>query len=157
MLNILSAFSLFITSKQLVKENREKKNPNTHVITDWDAYKQDVLSGVSHEQRMKKMQADVYEKADHPEPDRDKDGKIIIENCELFESDKASYGITQAYKWAAQGKYNLTPKELEIEQKRIEDKYNKLYELARRKAGESYAERHKRIQSAMDDDMKNEN
>lgn len=68
-------------------------------------------------------------KQKHPEPHRDSSGKVVIENCKLFEEDKRKYGVMQAYKWVEQGKYNLTPKELEIERERINKKYKELYNL----------------------------
>ena len=69
------------------------------------------------------------ERPKYPEPHRDASGKVVIENCKLFEEDKRKYGVIQAYKWVEQGKYNLTSKELEIERERIKKKYKELYNL----------------------------
>ena len=68
----------------------------------------------------------------YSEPHRDKNGKIIIENNLLYKSDLKEYGAVQTMKWAKQGKYNLTPEELEKEHKRLDAEYKKLYELSRK-------------------------
>ena len=108
MFNILSTFSILIIGKGLIKEHTEKKNPNTHAITDWDSYRQDVLSGVSNRQRMNNLSCGKYQR------------NMI---CKVYEEVS------------------------EIEKNEINEKYKKLYELVRT---ESYAERHERIQNAMD-------
>jgi len=64
------------------------------------------------------------------EPHRDSEnGKIIIENSQLYNEDCKKYGAYQASKWVQRGKYNLTPEELEKEKERIREKYRRLYEL----------------------------
>ena len=66
-------------------------------------------------------------KSTYPEPHRDPvDGKIVIENCKLYEEDLFNYGAVQVGKWIKQGKYNLTPEELKKEQERIKKKYDDL-------------------------------
>lgn len=65
------------------------------------------------------------------EPHRDpKTGKIIIENSQLYNEDVKNYGAYQAQQWVQQGKYNLTPEELEKERERIRAKYDYLCKLA---------------------------
>lgn len=60
----------------------------------------------------------------YPEPHRDPDnGKIIIENCELWRKDVYKYGAYQTSKWVKQGKYNLPPEELIKEEQRLKEKY----------------------------------
>lgn len=121
MLNLLTIISAIFTGKELVKDHIEKNNPNTHVISDWDAFSKDVCSGVSSDERMRKMRAGLYEKANtYPEPHRDKDGKIRIENSRLFNDDLIKFGAIQTYKWVDQGKYNLTPEQLIEERKRLD-------------------------------------
>ena len=131
MFDLLMFISAIFTTKEIVKEYYDKKNINHNAISDFDIYRQDVLSGLSHEKRMDKMSANIYHETEHPEPHR-YNGNIIIENCQLFESDKAAYGIEQVYKWAAQGKYNLSEEEQIVEKQRIDDKYELLYSLVRK-------------------------
>ena len=61
-------------------------------------------------------------------PHRDENGKIIIENSQLYYDDCNKYGGYQASKWVQQGKYNLTPEELEKENERLRKKYSYMYE-----------------------------
>lgn len=66
----------------------------------------------------------------YPEPHRNpKTGKIVIENELLYKKDCLEYGSYQAWKWAKQGKYNLTPEEFEKEKERIKKKLEYLYRL----------------------------
>lgn len=65
----------------------------------------------------------------YPEPHRDENGKIIIENSQLYYDDVKKHGAYQAQQWVRQGKYNLSPEELKIEQERIRKKFEKLYKL----------------------------
>ena len=60
----------------------------------------------------------------YPEPHRGKDGKIIIENCLLYDQDLKQYGAYQTMKWAEQGRYNLEGEALKKEQERINKKTN---------------------------------
>ena len=54
----------------------------------------------------------------YPEPHRDPDtGKIIIENCKLYYEDARKYSGHQIGQWVKQGKYNLTPEELEAKRR----------------------------------------
>lgn len=92
-----------------------------------ELYYKDLMDGVSSEQRMKNAKNGKYKLTEtytephrtYPEPHRTEDGKIIIENCKLYEEDLREYGAQQTYKWVRQGKYNLTPEELEKELERI--------------------------------------
>ena len=69
----------------------------------------------------------------YPEPHRDpKTGKIIIENYKLYNDDVKNYGASQAQKWVKQGKYNLTPEELEEQHKEFEKKWEHLYSIGNR-------------------------
>lgn len=129
MLDGLFVVSLVGTIYQAIKEACEPTIP----AEDWankELYHKDLMDGVSVEQRMKNLKNGKYKLTEtHPEPHRDKDGKIIIENCLLFEEDKKKYGVAQAYKWVKQGKYNLTPEELEKENERIKKKIEAMYNL----------------------------
>ena len=69
---------------------------------------------VKNAERGKYKLTEVY-----PEPHRNVAGKIVIENCLLYNQDLNKYGAVQTMKWADQGKYNLTPEELKKEKERI--------------------------------------
>ena len=99
-----------------------------------ELYHQDMMNGMSIEQRMKGVENGRYKLTEkYPEPHRDPvTGKIVIENCKLHERDLRDYGAYQTYKWAEQGKYNLTPEELEKERERIKKEFEELYELRRK-------------------------
>ena len=56
----------------------------------------------------------------YPEPHRDANGKIIIENSLLYKEDIKKYGAYQTMQWVKQGKYNLTPEELYERKKGLE-------------------------------------
>lgn len=96
-----------------------------------ELYYQDVMNGVSAKQRMKNLENGKYKlTVKYPEPHRDaKTGKIIIENSLLYKEDVKIYGAYQAKQWVKQGKYNLSPKELEKETERIQKHIEKLYSL----------------------------
>ena len=89
------------------------------------------MNGVSVEQRMKNLKNGKYKLTEtYPEPHRDPiSGKIIIENCTLYEEDLRKYGAHQAQQWVKQGKYNLTPEELEKERERYKKETEHLYSL----------------------------
>lgn len=68
------------------------------------------------------------EKTTYPEPHRDPEsGKIMIDNCKLYHEDISKYGARQAQQWVRQGKYNLSPEDLEKEKERIRNKYKQLH------------------------------
>lgn len=122
--------SIIATIVQGVKEKFEPTIPAENWANK-ELYHKDLMSGVPIEQRMKNLKNGKYKltKA-YPEPHRDPvSGKIIIENCTLYKEDVKNYGAYQAQQWVKQGKYNLTPKELEKERERIKKKYEYLYSL----------------------------
>lgn len=119
--------SLIGAGVKLIKEAMEKPIPAENWANK-DLYYEDMVNGVSVEQRMKNLKNGKYRLEEtYPEPHRGKDGRIVIENCKLFNEDKKNYGIEQAYKWIKQGRYNLEPDELEKERERIKEEFNKLY------------------------------
>lgn len=122
--------SLIATCVQGIKEKLESTIPAENWANK-ELYYQDMMNDVSIEQRMKNLDNGKYKLIEnHPKPHRDaKTGKIIVENSKLYEEDVANYGAYQAYKWTQQGKYNLTPKELEQEHERIKKHYEYLYSL----------------------------
>lgn len=93
-------------------------------------YNQDIANGVPIEQRMKNLENGKYKITEkYPEPHRDSNGEIIIENSQLYYDDCKNYGAYQAKQWVKQGKYNLSQEELEKEKDRIKKKYEYLYSL----------------------------
>ena len=96
-----------------------------------ELYHKDLMAGVSVEQRMKNLKNGKYKLTEtYPEPHRDPaSGKIIIENCKLYNEDVKNYGACQAQQWVKQGKYNLTPEELKKEEERIKKEFEYLYSL----------------------------
>lgn len=99
-----------------------------------DLYYKDMMNGVSAEQLVKnlengKYKGEVKEVKKYPEPHRAADGRIAIENCDLYEEDVKKYGAYQAHQWAKQGRYNLTPEELEKEREKYRERFKKLYGL----------------------------
>ena len=96
-----------------------------------ELYYKDLMDGVSAEQRMKNAKNVKYKLTEtytephrtYPEPHRTEDGKIFIENYKSYKEDLREYGVQQTYKWVEQGKYNLTPEELEKELERIKKEF----------------------------------
>lgn len=131
MLGGLFIASLVTTCYQAIKEACTPTIPAENWANK-DLYYEDLMKGVSVEQRMKNVQNGKYKLTEkYPEPHRDqKTGKIIIENYELYKKDVINYGAYQAYKWMHQGKYNLTPEELEKQHEEFKKKMNYLYSLA---------------------------
>lgn len=130
MLDGLFIASLIGSCVQLIKEAFEPTIPAENWANK-ELYHKDIMSGVSAEQRMKNVKNGKYKLTEkYPEPHRDPvSGKIIIENCKLYYEDVKNYGAYQAQQWVKQGKYNLTPEELEEEHKRIEQHLKELYGL----------------------------
>lgn len=123
--------SLFGSLYQGIKEAFEPTIPAENWANE-ELYQQDLMNGVSIEQRMKNVKNGKYKLAvaKHPEPHRDPvSGKIMIENCKLYYEDAEKYGTLQARQWVKQGKYNLSPEELEKEKARINAKYDYLLGL----------------------------
>ena len=128
MLEGLFVASLIVTCYQVVKEKLEPTIPVDHWANK-ELYYKDIANNVSAEQCMKNLKNGKYKITEtYPEPHRDaKTGKIIIENSQLYNKDVKDYGAYQAHKWMKQGKYNLTPEELEKEHERIKKHFEYLY------------------------------
>lgn len=121
--------SLIGTGVQLLRESLEKPIPAENWANK-ELYHQDLMNGVSVEERMKNLKNGKYKLVENrQEPHRDVDGKIIIENCLLYNEDIKKYGAYQTYKWVEQGKYNLDAEGLKKEEERIKKKYKDLYSL----------------------------
>ena len=127
MINGLFITSLIATGVEYIKEKFVKEVPAEN-WTNEEMYYEDVMNGVPIEQRMKNLHNGKYKQTEvYPEPHRDSNGKIIIENTLLYESDIEKYGAYQTYKWVEQGKYNLTSEELKKERERLDEEYKQLY------------------------------
>lgn len=89
---------------------------------------QDRMKGISEKEFSRNLANGKYKLTKtYPEPHRDpKSGKIVIENSRLYKEDVSKYGAYQAYQWMYQGKYNLTPEELEKERKRLDEKWERI-------------------------------
>ena len=95
-----------------------------------DLYHEDMMNGVSPQQLSKNLRNGKYKLTEnYPEPHRDENGKIIIENYKLYNEDVKNHGAYQAHKWVQQGKYNLTPEELEKQHEEFERDWEHLYSL----------------------------
>ena len=117
--------SLIGTAYQSIKEKLEPTIPAENWANK-ELYYKDMMNNVPIEQRMKNVKNGKYKLTEvHPEPHKDKNGKIIIENSLLYKEDLKKYGAVQTMKWVRQGKYNLTPDELKKEKERIEKELKK--------------------------------
>ena len=130
MLHGLFVASLIGTCYQAIKGAIEPTIPAENWANQ-ELYHKDLMSGMSVEQCMKNLKNGKYKLTEnYPEPHRDeKTGKIIIENSQLYNEDTRNYSPYQVYHWVRQGKYNLTPEELEKERERIKKKFSYLYDL----------------------------
>lgn len=126
----LFVLSLIVSCVQGIKEAYEPVIPAENWANK-KLYHKDLMNGVSVEQRMKNLKNGKYKLMQtYPEPHRDSvSGKIVIENCKLYNEDVKNYGAYQAYQWVKQGKYNLSPEKLEEEHKRIRKEMEHLYGL----------------------------
>ena len=131
----LFVVSLVGSIVQTIKESVEPEIPAENWANK-KLYYEDLVSGVSAEQRLKNVKngkyriAKVQDTNKYPESHRDAmTGKIIIDNFELYKNDVYKYDVTQVTKWMEQGKYNLTPEEIKKREGKINKKFEKLYEL----------------------------
>ena len=125
----LFIISLIGTCVQAIKESLTPTIPAENWANK-ELYHKDIMSGVPIEQRMKNLENGKYKLTEtYLEPHRNANGQIVIENCLLYDEDLKKYGAVQTMKWVKQGKYNLSPEELEKEHKRIKAKFEYLYSL----------------------------
>lgn len=93
---------------------------------------QDRINNISEKDFARNLASGKYKVTKtYPEPHRMEDGRIIIENCKLYNEDVRKYGAAKAHEWMRQGKYNLTPEELEKEHERFDREMEYLYSLLR--------------------------
>lgn len=90
----------------------------------------DRMVGISEKEFARNLANGKYKVIEtYPEPHRMEDGRIIIENYELYKEDCRKYGVPQAHKWMRQGKYNLTPEELKKQKEKFDKDMERLYSL----------------------------
>lgn len=130
MFDLACILGMVLTGGEYLKEKLEPKPPE-NCLSNMELFQQDVLNGVSSEQRMKNLRNGKYVQREvYPEPHKDpKTGKIIIDDYEAFNRDKEKYGALEAYNRARRGAYNLSEEEVEKNRQKIEEKYKKLYKL----------------------------
>ena len=149
-MSLLGIFSIFSTCAQLIKES------TTPVISaeNWankDLIHEDTMKGISSKQFQRNLANGKYKMtATYPEPHRDKDGKVIIENCQLYDDDLIDHGAVQTMKWVKEGKYNLNAEELKIENLRIKKKFERLYAIGDSSKEKALREEMKQITSSFD-------
>ena len=129
MFDFLFAMSIVDSIRELFQEASAPTIPAENWANK-ELYHKDIINGVSAEQRMENLKKGKYKAVEtHPEPHRDINGKIIVENELLYNEDLERYGAIQTQKWVKQGKYNLAPNELKKEKERIEKYYDYLFSL----------------------------
>lgn len=128
-MSLFGLFSIIGTCIQAIKEATEPTIPAENWGNKALIHK-DRMNGISEREFARNLANGKYKLVEnYPEPHRDKDGKIIIENSLLYDEDLKKYGAYQTMQWVRQGKYNLSPEELEKEHQRIKEKYDRLYAL----------------------------
>lgn len=111
MLDGLFIAAILGTVGGMVKESLEPTIPAENWANK-DLYYKDLKSGMSQKELHRNLVNGKYKATKkYPEPRRTKNGKILIENSELYYRDIREYGGYQVNKWLQQGKYNLTPEE----------------------------------------------
>lgn len=129
MFNGVSIASLISSCCRVIKEGCTPIIPAENWANK-DLYYKDLMTSVSVEQCLKNAKNGKYKLTEtYPEPHRAKDGRIIIENCKLYNEDIKNFGAYQAYQWAKQGKYNLTSEELKKQTEEHKKKMDYIYTL----------------------------
>lgn len=130
MFDLLAIISIACTIAQAVKDACTPAIPAENWANK-ELYYEDMVNGVSAEQRMKNVENGKYKMTNvYQEPHRDPvSGQIIIENNLLYQEDLKVYGAYKTQQWVKQGKYNLTQEELKKEHERIKKKLDYLYSL----------------------------
>lgn len=122
--------ALLTSGGKLLSEKTTKSIPAENWANK-ELYNQDLAKGVPVKQRLRNAENGKYRQVvTHPEPHRHpKTGKIVIENCKLYNEDLATYGAVQVHKWMKEGRYNLSPEALKKEEERIKAHYQHLYNI----------------------------
>lgn len=129
MLEGLFIASLIGTCYQAIKEACQPTIPAENWANKELIHK-DRMAGISEKEFARNLANGKYKvTGTYPEPHRMEDGRIIIENYELYKEDCRKYGVPQAHKWMRQGKYNLTPEELQKQKEKFDKGMERLYSL----------------------------
>lgn len=129
MLEGLFIASLIGTCYQAIKEACQPTIPAENWANKELIHK-DRMDGISEKEFARNLANGKYKVTEtYPEPHRMEDGRIIIENYELYKEDCRKYGVPQAHKWMRQGKYNLTPEELQKQKEKFDKDMERLYSL----------------------------
>ena len=129
MLEGLFIASLIGTCYQAIKEACQPTIPAENWANK-ELIQKDRMAGISEKEFARNLANGKYKATEtYPEPHRMEDGRIIIENYELYKEDCRKYGVPQAHKWMRQGKYNLTPKELQKQKEKFDKDMERLYSL----------------------------
>lgn len=130
MFDLLFIVSIVGSIVQIIKEHNTKTIPAENWANK-ELYHKDIMNGVPDEQLIKNVENGKYKLVEkYEEPHKNPiTGEIVIENCKLYYEDLSKYDAYEVKKWVRQGKYNLTPEELVLENKRIKEKYDKLLGL----------------------------
>ena len=129
MLEGLFIASLIGTCYQAIKEACQPTIPAENWANKELIHK-DRMNGISEKEFARNLANGKYKVTEtYPEPHRMEDGRIIIENYELYKEDCRKYGVPQAHKWMRQGKYNLTPEELKKQKEKFDKDMERLYSL----------------------------
>ena len=116
-----------------------------------DLIHEDTMKGISSKQFQRNLANGKYKMtATYPEPHRDKDGKVIIENCQLYDEDLMNHGAVQTMQWVKEGKYNLNSEENKIEELSIKKKFEHLYAIGDSAKEKALQEEMKQIASSFD-------
>lgn len=128
-MSLFGIFSIIGTIIQGIKEATEPTIPAENWANK-ELIRKDRMNGISEKEFSRNLANGKYKLVEnYPEPHRDENGKIIIENSLLYDEDLKKYGAYQTMQWVRQGKYNLSPEELEKEHQRIKEKFDRLYKL----------------------------
>ena len=129
MLEGLFIASLIGTCCQAIKEACQPTIPAENWANK-ELIHQDRMAGISEKEFARNLANGKYKVTEtYPEPHRMEDGRIIIENYELYKEDCRKYGVPQAHKWMRQSKYNLTPEELQKQKEKFDKDMERLYSL----------------------------
>ena len=129
MLEGLFIASLIGTIYQAIKEAMQPTIPAEN-WSNKELIHKDRMSGISEKEFARNLANGKYKLTEtYPEPHRMEDGRIIIENYELYKEDCNKYGVPQAHKWMRQGKYNLTSEELKKQKEKFDKDMEYLYSL----------------------------
>ena len=129
MFGILGIASLIGTVCEMIKEASQPEIPAENWANKELIHK-DMISGISDREFSRNLANGKYKMTKtYPEPHRDERGRIIIDNYKLYREDIDKYGISKVHEWKMQGKYNLTPEEVEKEKERVRAELESIYNL----------------------------